>query len=211
MLCDLRCTPLSNKKTCLNLFYLSRYCLAEAPLVTNISPYLPLCVFSPGDMLDLLKWRAHPERINDSLSKLKEIDGSEIVKVGARSDYRAQIAPALPASVALIVFWLDFTLCDLSWGVFKCSKTEKSSDFKAVTVCTNSIFSHFTPTSFSRTRWTLFLAFWMKAPRDTGWRCLTHWWVTCLRGRVILCFLFLFLAFFLVWVLSRAQKTETQH
>ncbi|KAA8580067.1 hypothetical protein FQN60_005602, partial [Etheostoma spectabile] len=34
----------------------------------------------PGDMLDLLKWRAHPERINDSLSKLKEIDGSEIVK-----------------------------------------------------------------------------------------------------------------------------------
>uniref|UniRef100_A0A8C6U571 Dedicator of cytokinesis 4b n=1 Tax=Neogobius melanostomus TaxID=47308 RepID=A0A8C6U571_9GOBI len=31
-----------------------------------------------GDMLDLLKWRAHPERINDSLSKLKEIDGSEI-------------------------------------------------------------------------------------------------------------------------------------
>uniref|UniRef100_A0A8C5H8S7 Dedicator of cytokinesis 4b n=1 Tax=Gouania willdenowi TaxID=441366 RepID=A0A8C5H8S7_GOUWI len=33
-----------------------------------------------GDMLDLLKWRAHPERINDSLSKLKQIDGSEIVK-----------------------------------------------------------------------------------------------------------------------------------
>ncbi|XP_035257255.1 dedicator of cytokinesis protein 4-like isoform X1 [Anguilla anguilla] len=33
-----------------------------------------------GDMLDLLKWRAHPERINDSLTKLKEIDGSEIVK-----------------------------------------------------------------------------------------------------------------------------------
>lgn len=37
---------------------------------------------SSGEMLDLLKWRAHPERINDSLSKLKEIDGSEIVKVG---------------------------------------------------------------------------------------------------------------------------------
>ncbi|XP_036373486.1 dedicator of cytokinesis protein 4-like isoform X3 [Megalops cyprinoides] len=33
-----------------------------------------------GDMLDLLKWRAHPERINDSLTKLKDIDGSEIVK-----------------------------------------------------------------------------------------------------------------------------------
>ncbi|XP_062872121.1 dedicator of cytokinesis protein 4-like [Trichomycterus rosablanca] len=33
-----------------------------------------------GDMLDLLKWRAHPESIGDSLSKLKDIDGSEIVK-----------------------------------------------------------------------------------------------------------------------------------
>ncbi len=38
-------------------------------------------LFPAGDMLDLLKWRAHPERISDSLSKLKEIDGSEIVKV----------------------------------------------------------------------------------------------------------------------------------
>lgn len=34
-------------------------------------------------MLDLLKWRAHPERISDSLSKLREIDGSEIVKVNS--------------------------------------------------------------------------------------------------------------------------------
>uniref|UniRef100_A0A8D2JFC7 Dedicator of cytokinesis protein 4 n=1 Tax=Varanus komodoensis TaxID=61221 RepID=A0A8D2JFC7_VARKO len=33
-----------------------------------------------GDMLDLLKWRAHPEKIASCLSKLKEIDGSEIVK-----------------------------------------------------------------------------------------------------------------------------------
>ncbi|XP_066523017.1 dedicator of cytokinesis protein 4b isoform X3 [Hoplias malabaricus] len=33
-----------------------------------------------GDMLDLLKWRAHPERISDSLTKLKDIDGFEIVK-----------------------------------------------------------------------------------------------------------------------------------
>uniref|UniRef100_A0AAR2KLZ4 Dedicator of cytokinesis 4b n=1 Tax=Pygocentrus nattereri TaxID=42514 RepID=A0AAR2KLZ4_PYGNA len=33
-----------------------------------------------GDMLDLLKWRTHPERIMDSLTKLKDIDGSEIVK-----------------------------------------------------------------------------------------------------------------------------------
>ncbi|OCT87399.1 hypothetical protein XELAEV_180210954mg, partial [Xenopus laevis] len=33
-----------------------------------------------GDMLDLLKWRMHPENIPHCLSKLKEIDGSEIVK-----------------------------------------------------------------------------------------------------------------------------------
>ncbi|KAH0616601.1 hypothetical protein JD844_027836 [Phrynosoma platyrhinos] len=33
-----------------------------------------------GDMLDLLKWRTHPEKIAGCLSKLKEIDGSEIVK-----------------------------------------------------------------------------------------------------------------------------------
>ncbi|KAJ8245663.1 hypothetical protein GJAV_G00273130 [Gymnothorax javanicus] len=33
-----------------------------------------------GDMLDLLKWRANPDRINESLVKLKDIDGSEIVK-----------------------------------------------------------------------------------------------------------------------------------
>uniref|UniRef100_A0A8C6K107 Dedicator of cytokinesis protein 4 n=1 Tax=Melopsittacus undulatus TaxID=13146 RepID=A0A8C6K107_MELUD len=33
-----------------------------------------------GDMLDLLKWRTHPDKIAGCLSKLKEIDGSEIVK-----------------------------------------------------------------------------------------------------------------------------------
>lgn len=32
-------------------------------------------------MLDLLKWRAHPDKITGCLSKLKDIDGSEIVKV----------------------------------------------------------------------------------------------------------------------------------
>lgn len=47
-----------------------------------ISTCLLLFILYSGDMLDLLKWRAHPERINDSLSKMKEIDGSEIVKVG---------------------------------------------------------------------------------------------------------------------------------
>lgn len=36
---------------------------------------------SAGDMLDLLKWRTHPERIMDGLSKLKDMDGTEIVKV----------------------------------------------------------------------------------------------------------------------------------
>nr|XP_036883291.1 dedicator of cytokinesis protein 4 isoform X2 [Manis javanica] len=33
-----------------------------------------------GDMLDLLKWRMHPDKITGCLSRLKEIDGSEIVK-----------------------------------------------------------------------------------------------------------------------------------
>ncbi|XP_048404368.1 dedicator of cytokinesis protein 4 isoform X10 [Stegostoma tigrinum] len=33
-----------------------------------------------GDLLDFLKWRAHPERICDILSKFKDIDGAEIVK-----------------------------------------------------------------------------------------------------------------------------------
>lgn len=69
---------------------------------------------SPGDMLDLLKWRAHPERINDSLSKLKEIDGSEIVKVGTQSDHQAP--DLLPGFRALIVFWFDFGSHVFSWG-----------------------------------------------------------------------------------------------
>lgn len=42
---------------------------------------LPYVILLSGNMLDLLKWRVHPEKIHDSLSKLKEIDGSEIVKV----------------------------------------------------------------------------------------------------------------------------------
>uniref|UniRef100_A0AAY4E1Y9 Dedicator of cytokinesis 4b n=1 Tax=Denticeps clupeoides TaxID=299321 RepID=A0AAY4E1Y9_9TELE len=34
-----------------------------------------------GDMLNLLNWRTHPEKISDSLSKLKDLDGTEVVKV----------------------------------------------------------------------------------------------------------------------------------
>ncbi|XP_028813743.1 dedicator of cytokinesis protein 4 isoform X2 [Denticeps clupeoides] len=33
-----------------------------------------------GDMLNLLNWRTHPEKISDSLSKLKDLDGTEVVK-----------------------------------------------------------------------------------------------------------------------------------
>ena len=44
-------------------------------------PALILQFVSAGDMLDLLKWRTHPDKIAGCLSKLKEIDGSEIVKV----------------------------------------------------------------------------------------------------------------------------------
>jgi len=44
-------------------------------------PALILQFVLAGDMLDLLKWRTHPDKIAGCLSKLKEIDGSEIVKV----------------------------------------------------------------------------------------------------------------------------------
>lgn len=44
-------------------------------------PTLMLYFVFAGDMLDLLKWRTHPDKIAGCLSKLKEIDGSEIVKV----------------------------------------------------------------------------------------------------------------------------------
>lgn len=47
-----------------------------------------------GDMLDLLKWRTHPDRITGCLSKLKDIDGSEIVKVHA-----AASPPSLPGKL----------------------------------------------------------------------------------------------------------------
>lgn len=48
---------------------------------TALLPTLILHFVFAGDMLDLLKWRAHPDKIAGCLSKLKEIDGSEIVKV----------------------------------------------------------------------------------------------------------------------------------
>lgn len=87
-------------------FFIKRLCFPPVVLLL-ICCSISLCLsLSPGDMLDLLKWRAHPERINDSLSKLKEIDGSEIVKVGPDSQLR--IAPTIPAFGLLIVFWFDF-------------------------------------------------------------------------------------------------------
>lgn len=64
-------------------------------------------MMSSGDMLDLLKWRAHPERINDSLSKLKEIDGSEIVKVGSRSYFAASTCSDLGSVCLFISLYLD--------------------------------------------------------------------------------------------------------
>lgn len=54
----------------------------------SLSPFVFPLICSAGEMLDLLKWRAHPERINDSLSKLKDIDGSEIVKVGEMHSHK---------------------------------------------------------------------------------------------------------------------------
>uniref|UniRef100_A0A674EHA5 Dedicator of cytokinesis 4b n=1 Tax=Salmo trutta TaxID=8032 RepID=A0A674EHA5_SALTR len=67
---------------CAQMFWISQIvmqsCFSVRILRVVCSITLLHCLV--GDMLDLLKWRAHPERINDSLLKLKEIDGSEIVK-----------------------------------------------------------------------------------------------------------------------------------
>ena len=52
-------------------------------------------------MLDLLKWRTHPDKITGCLSKLKEIDGSEIVKVFAAS----------------LTTWAPSTLGGREWGL----------------------------------------------------------------------------------------------
>lgn len=34
-----------------------------------------------GDLLSLLKWKAHPERIQDTLHKVMKLNGEETVKV----------------------------------------------------------------------------------------------------------------------------------
>lgn len=131
-------------------FFIKRLCFPPVVLLL-ICCSISLCLsLSPGDMLDLLKWRAHPERINDSLSKLKEIDGSEIVKVGPDSQLR--IAPTIPAFGLLIVFWFNFL---------------KFTSHIKNPVCS--------APSFYRTPWTLFLVFWMKALRDMDSRCSIHW------------------------------------
>lgn len=71
--------------------------------------------FPAGDMLDLLKWRAHPDRINDSLSKLKEIDGSEIVKVAPKSHSQLWFAQDLIS----VQFCLTFS--EIVWKLKVCS------------------------------------------------------------------------------------------
>lgn len=58
-------------------------------------------------MLDLLKWRAHPERISDSLSKLREIDGSEIVKVSSLLLFRVDSDHANYTSALSLQFLQD--------------------------------------------------------------------------------------------------------
>lgn len=42
-----------------------------------------ICVFplTVGDLLSLLKWKAHPERIQDTLHKVMKLNGEETVKV----------------------------------------------------------------------------------------------------------------------------------
>lgn len=105
-------------------------------------------------MLDLLKWRAHPERINDSLSKLKEIDGSEIVKVQWESLWD-------------LFFFITFFFLLL---------------FGHPTGFANGSWQHFhfifpCVPSFCRTPWTLCSASWTRVHRDMASKCLTPWWV----------------------------------
>lgn len=37
--------------------------------------------FPPVDLLALLNWKAHPDRVLDILGRLRQISGEEIVKV----------------------------------------------------------------------------------------------------------------------------------
>lgn len=65
------------------LFLISKMnqCLTFWATATRCPFFHLICFFLVGDMLDLLKWRAHPDKIAGCLAKLKDIDGSEIVKV----------------------------------------------------------------------------------------------------------------------------------
>lgn len=67
---------------------------------------------------------------------------------------------------------------------WRCSKAEKSSYFDAAALVPNKLL-FFPYHSFYRTPWTHSLVFSMKALRDMGSRCLTHWWVSCSNGLVI--------------------------
>lgn len=54
---------------------------------------------SPGvlvDLLALLKWKSHPDRVMDVLARLRHVSGEEIVKVGIKTlgtFTRSDIAP----------------------------------------------------------------------------------------------------------------------
>lgn len=145
--------------------FMSCACHCRFSYLLHLLLYLstsPSFCLSPGDMLDLLKWRAHPERINDSLSKLKEIDGSEIVKVGPWSDSQHRIAPASLAFVVLIVSDLISARVFLKFKLrgWECSETEKliwccSSTPAYTHIQTPLLFFH----SFCRTPSTLSLVF----------------------------------------------------
>ncbi len=44
-----------------------------------------LCLCCEVDLLALLKWKAHPDRVMDILGRLRHVCGEEIVKVRALS------------------------------------------------------------------------------------------------------------------------------
>lgn len=58
-----------------------------------------IVMMSPGvpvDLLALLKWKSHPDRVMDVLARLRHVSGEEIVKVGAGTSSaftRSHLAP----------------------------------------------------------------------------------------------------------------------
>uniref|UniRef100_A0A2K6MDF8 Dedicator of cytokinesis protein 4 n=1 Tax=Rhinopithecus bieti TaxID=61621 RepID=A0A2K6MDF8_RHIBE len=93
-----------------------------------------------GDMLDLLKWRTHPDKITGCLSKLKEIDGSEIVKVYSISLLFSLIRPILH-SAHFPLYFRDLIKV-LKWYVDRITEAERQEHIQEVLKAQEYIFKY---------------------------------------------------------------------